>query len=61
MYRIASYHIVAYRIVIDKQTNSKITKDYSLVAKAFIDAVHLRVLDETGSERRGRDLNVEFL
>jgi hypothetical protein len=30
------------------------------VAKAFKDAVHQRVLDETGSERRKRDLDVEF-
>ena len=43
-----------------KQTNSKITKDYTLVAKAFKDAVHQRVLDETGSERRERDLKVDF-
>ena len=44
----------------NKQTNSKITKDYTLVAKAFKDAVHQRVLDETGSERRERDLKVDF-
>jgi len=30
------------------------------VAKAFKDAVHQRELDETGSERQERDLNVDF-
>ena len=30
------------------------------MAKAFKDAVYQRVLDETGSERRERDLKVDF-